>query len=150
MYVVFAIGVVALLPAGGFYGCIALNEHLRIRDAEPAFQSLTSLGCHIYSQPTGSRYCRYLVIFPEGTGLSDDNIDDLAPLNRLPANNFLDVVIETDNVTDRSVDSLASIKTIDLLVVVDSGISDTGIEDLKQRMPDTWVNSRETRLREAP
>jgi len=142
MYVMLSIGVFVLLPVVGMYGCMALNVHLRIRDAEPAFQPIMSLGCQIYSQPTVSRYCRYVVIFPEGTLLSDDNVQELAPLNRLPVENSLDIVVETENITDQAIDSIASIKTIDFLEVKDSSITDDGIQELKRKMPDTFVNSR--------
>ncbi len=143
---VFLIGMGALLliatPFALIYGRIYVNEHLRVRDAEPAFRPIEKLGCEILSQPYGGRYCRYLVTFPPGSALTDSNVTTLNSLNHLPKANTLDIVIETDKLTDDSINQRAALETIDLLDVTASAISDDGIAQLKERMPDTHVNSR--------
>lgn len=140
----FVLAILALIasPIVAFYGCVSLNEHLRVRDAESAFRPVEHLGCEIWSQPYGSRYCRYLVEFHAGSSLNDNNIEKLASLNALPESNQLDVVIATEDVTDASISALANIETIDLLDVTRSGISDEGIERLKKELSGTLVNSR--------
>ena len=132
------------LGYGALRGYSALNEHLRIRDATPAFQPIEHLRCRILSQPVGTRYCRYLVIFPAESALSDANMSELESLNLLPPKNTLDVVIETPAVSDESLAQLTSIHTFDLLDVTKSSISDEGIESLRRTMPHAQVNTRRT------
>jgi hypothetical protein len=130
------------MPIVSIYGLAFWNDHLRVRDAEPAFRPIESLGCHILSQPYGSRYCRYLVTFPPETLLSDSNAATLSSLNKLPKGNTLDVEIPSDRVTDASIPHVAAIETVDTLDVTESGISNDGIEQLKKRMPATYVLER--------
>ena len=131
----------ALFWGGGYTWC-EVNDQLRIRDAEPAFRPIESLGCTILSNPHCSRYCSYMVIFPQESLLSNNNVSTLSSLNKLPAENYLDIVIETNQLTDDAISQLIAIQTIDILEVTKSGISDAGIEHLAKELPQTQVNRR--------
>ena len=131
------------VPIGGFFGTILFIEHLRVQDADPAFKPLVPLGATVLCNPVAFyRHCHYIVIFPDGCGLSDASIDGLASLDKLPHGNYLDLFIQTRQVTDASVPRLKAICRIDGLNVVDTSISDRGIEQLKASLPNANVVQR--------
>lgn len=133
----------AALAFAAFVGTFWYQEVLRVRDARPAFEPIEqALSPAIWSNPCGSRYCRYVVEFPPESRLTDDNVAVLASLNRLPAQNTLDVVIRTPAVTDAAIPILASITTFDQLEVTHSGLTNDGLARLRTLLPKTEVNLR--------
>jgi hypothetical protein len=144
------IGIVALIsvtviaaPVGTFYSCMHLKERQRINDADPAFRPLLHLRCQVWSQPIAfHRYCRYVVEFPPDCDLSDATVAELRSLNRLPAENTLDVTIHTRTITDEALPHLKAIDTFDLLDVTGTSISDAGIQQLRKTRPDAIVPTR--------
>ena len=135
------LGIIALMVAL-LIGYFHLQERQRIADADKAFRPILHLGCRILSQPYGSRYCRYVLEFPPESQLSDENIAELESLNLLPQKNTLVVVIRTHQVTDKALPSLQAIKKFDLLVVIETAISDGGIEKLRKTFPDCDIPKR--------
>jgi len=130
-------------PFAAFFGSMALIERQRVADAERAFLPILHLEPIILSQPVAFyRHCRYVVEFPSGCKLTDDNIGQLESLNLLPERNTLDVTIHTKNVTDASVTRLSSIKTFDLIAVDDTAITDKGIEKLREALPHAIIPTR--------
>ena len=96
----------------------------------------------LLSQPFGSRYCRYVLDFPPESRLTDENADLLKSLNFLPQKNTLDVTVRTERLTDSSVPILGSLRSIDLLDVTETAISDDGIARLQSLMPSALVPAR--------
>jgi hypothetical protein len=123
----------------------ALIDRQRARDASAAFAPVEALGgaVRLHAVPF-EKYGHYVVEFPRNAKLSDENISQLVSLNTLPAKNTLDIVIQTTNVTDRAIPRLKAIETIDGLDVTQSSISDRGIEELRQALPETIVKQRGT------
>ena len=133
----------AALAFAAFVGRFWYQDVLRVRDARPAFEPIEqALSPQIWSNPTGSRHCRYVVEFPPESRLTDHNVAVLASLNRLPAENTLDVVIRTPAVTDAAIPILASITTFDQLEVTHSGLTNDGIAQLRKLLPRTEINPR--------
>ncbi|MHB1035038.1 MAG: hypothetical protein ACYC35_10185 [Pirellulales bacterium] len=138
-----ALVVVPVLALSGFYAYAWYQDSLRIADAAPAFEPLEPLKPVLLSQPFGSRYCRYLLDFPPDSPLTDDNVAVLQSLNLLPQQNTLDVTVRTKRVTDASVRALASLRSVDLLDVTETAITDDGIARLQVQMPGVSVLKRD-------
>ncbi|MFG0261466.1 MAG: hypothetical protein ACF788_03660 [Novipirellula sp. JB048] len=110
----------------------------RARHADAAFTPLTDL--RIGSLENG--FGVYYLCFGDTCLLNDDNIDRIKTINRLPLQYDLTVEIGTKAVTDRSIPVIADLKSIDYLIVGESGISDVGLQRLADRMPGTTVQQR--------
>lgn len=124
-------------------GAAVWIENRRVHDAKPALAPLIPLKCLIGSSPVPFvRNCTYKVYFEEDTELSDANIAELLSLNHLPAENNLTVHIRTKNVTDKSMPVLKSLTKLDALIVLDSGISDDGIRELREAFPGLDIPQR--------
>jgi hypothetical protein len=136
--------VVTTAPIAAFFGLMWYIERQRVEDADPAFRPLLPLEPVILSQPIAfHRHCRYIIIFPSDGKLSDTRVAELACLNELPAGNWLDLVIETREVTDRSIAHLKSIHTLTNLDVTKTSISNEGIAELRSALPDDTVIQRQ-------
>lgn len=126
----------------GIWSYCQYQEQLRVRDADSAFKPLASLAPIVLSQPCGTRYCRYVLELPAQSGLNDDNAAVLQSLNSLPTPNTLDVTISTERITDASLPVLASLRSVDLLDVTKSGVTDQGISKLQTAMPNVVIPTR--------
>jgi hypothetical protein len=136
---------VAMLVAA-FFGAEYWVERLRVRDATLAFEPLSPLNPEILSQPIAcQRYRRYIVEFSAAGRLNDENVSTLESMNELPTENSLDVVISTPEVTDASLPVLLSLRTVDILDVKRTRISDAGIEELRKGLTETTVLRRPAR-----
>lgn len=122
-----------------------LIDRQRARDASAAFAPVEALGgvVRLHTVPF-EKFGHYVVEFSPDAKLTDDNISQLVSLNTLPAKNTLDIVIQTTNVTDQAIPRLKAIETIDGLDVTKSSISDRGIDELRQALPETIVKERGT------
>lgn len=142
--VVIVVLVVVAATFVAFFGSMWYVECQRIRDADPAFRPLLSLDPLISSQPIAfQRQCRYVIEFGSNSKLSDARVGELACLNQLPVGNWLELVIETPKVTDRSVAHLKLTHTLMVLDVAKSSISNEGISDLRNALPAVTVVQRE-------
>ena len=110
----------------------------RRRHAERAFGPLKDLSPLILDNAFGV----YMVEFSPSSQLTDDNASRLLQLNELPAKYELTLTLSTMRITDASIPRLSELKSVDQLVVVDSGITDTGIADLEAALPGTYVTLR--------
>ena len=74
--------------------------------------------------------------------LSDENVSILKSVIRLPPRNELDLTIRTPAVTDASIPVLETLESVDILMVDESGISDTGMQRLREKLKDRLVSLR--------
>jgi hypothetical protein len=126
-----------------FFGTMRWIENRRVADAEKAFAPLLQLRPVILSQPFPFyRNCRYVIDFPATSTLSDGNVAILTAVNQLPPRNELDLTISTPAVTDASVPVLEALESVDFLMVDKSGISDTGMQRLREKLKDRFVSLR--------
>ena len=143
MVLVAALVAMPALTFLGLYGYGCYQDALRIQDAAPAFDPLEQLNPVLLSQPVfGSRYCRYVLDFPADSLLTDDNAGLLKSLNLLPQENTLDVTVRTERITDASVRIFASLRSVDLLDVTETAITEDGIAQLQGLMPSAMVSAR--------
>ena len=77
----------------------------------------------------------YILTFNETSQLRDANATELLTLNRLPSKYDLTLTIATPEITDASVDVLASFKTVDKLHVERSSLSRDAIRRLSRELP---------------
>lgn len=121
-----------LLLTAGYYAFVESERSGRER---LAFRDLESIRCEIYSQPMPfARHCSYTVVCSAGSRLADANAERLKSLNRLSENDVVHLVISTSKVTDDSLGLLISLKTVDVLDVRDSKISEAGKHVLEQEL----------------
>jgi hypothetical protein len=134
---------VAIAIGVAFWRAESIERH-RVADATLAFKPLEkALGCEILSSPTPfNRYCNYIVMFPPGSLLSDDNVKKLQSLTLLPKDNWLEVEISTLNITDAAIPILSELSNLKSLDVTKSAITDEGIEHLQQALAHTQVIKR--------
>tara|TARA_R110002049_G_scaffold27283_1_gene93846 strand:- start:1759 stop:2214 length:456 start_codon:yes stop_codon:yes gene_type:complete len=81
----------------------------------------------------------YILEFHDYSLLNDDNATRLLLLNEMPAKYELSLMIETEAVTDSSIDVLSQLQTVDYLYVEKSGLSSDGIMRLQSLLPDGTV-----------
>jgi hypothetical protein len=141
--------VLVMVSVGGFFGVLRYIEWQRVRDADPTFRPLEPLGVNVLCNPiAGHRYCTYIAEFTPESKLCDQNVSELASLNTLPRKNWLVLVVSTPRVTDSSLSRLREIRTIDVLDVRKSSISDDGVAELRAAFPKAKILERMPKLRE--
>lgn len=77
----------------------------------------------------------YILEFRDHSLLSDTNVGRLLLLNEMPPAYELTLLIDTDAVSDESIDTLAELTTVDYLIVGDSVLSPDGFAELSERLP---------------
>ncbi|WP_164102521.1 hypothetical protein [Candidatus Laterigemmans baculatus] len=113
---------------------VATREHDRYVDT--VFMPFAELRADFLSNGFGV----YILEFRPHSDLSDDNVDQLLLLNDLPRKYDLTVLIETEMVTDASVDTLAQLSCVDSLFVDKSGMTPEGVGKLKSLLPTNTVS----------
>ncbi|WP_164103829.1 hypothetical protein [Candidatus Laterigemmans baculatus] len=78
--------------------------------------------------------------FREHSLLSDDNVERLLLLNEMPPKYELTLMLETPGVTDKSIDTLAKLTTVDYLFVDKSGMTADGVAKLESLLPPGTVS----------
>jgi hypothetical protein len=81
----------------------------------------------------------FILEFHDHSLLSDENVERLLLLNEMPPKYELTLMLETQNVTDESIDTLAMLKTVDSLFVDKSGMTVEGVARLKLLLPANTV-----------
>ena len=81
----------------------------------------------------------FILEFHDHSLLSDNNVERLLLLNEMPPKYELTVMLETQNVTDGSIDTLAKLKTVDSLFIDKSGMTNEGVAKLKLLLPENTV-----------
>ncbi len=81
----------------------------------------------------------FILEFPDRSLLSDDNVERLLLLNDMPPKYELTVILETQRITDKSVDTLGKLKSVDSLFVDKSGLTDEGVARLRRLLPSNTV-----------
>lgn len=81
----------------------------------------------------------FILEFPNNSLLTDENVDRLLRLNGVPDKYDLTLAIETQNVTDASVETLGRLVSVDTLFVEKSAISADGIAKLESLLPEGTV-----------
>lgn len=77
----------------------------------------------------------FILEFRDHSLLSDSNVGELLLLNEMPTKYELFLLIDTDAVTDESIDTLATLTTVDYFIVGDSVLSPDGFATLGERLP---------------
>jgi hypothetical protein len=125
------------------YGVHVHNQ--RVHEANQAFDTLVPLRMGVLYNPIPfNRYCCYLIEFSRETLLSDENVHQLDSLNNLATKNEVDLIIETEQITDLALPALKRIRVLDRLDVTKTRISDEGIAELIEALPQTRVHDRPT------
>jgi hypothetical protein len=135
------------LPLGvwlAVYGYAWRQDRLRMADAKPAFEPVLPLRAELLSNPCGTRYCSYYLRFPSNSLLTDDNVEQIQSLSKLPSENDLNLIVETSSITDASLGVLMSLRTIDYLDLTKTSVSNDGLEQLSAALPDAFIQRRET------
>jgi len=88
--------------------------------------------------------------FSDNSLLADDNVERLLLLNEVPQELHLTVTINSQNVTDSSINILAQLKTVDRLVVDKSGLTEDGIRHLTSELPPGTIPPNELRNEDSP
>lgn len=109
-----------------------------------AFHGLGALRCEVYSQPIAfTTHSRHVILCGENSELGDDSTKALSSLERLTRSDTVDLIISTERVTDRSIEALSSLRTLDLLDARESGISQNGLKALAENLPHCLVLVRD-------
>jgi hypothetical protein len=134
---------VLVVPIVGIFVGGNWVERQRIADADPAFRPLIPLHCEINDSPGPfGRYCLYVVQFTPKSKLTYGNVSTLESLNLLPPKNTLCVYMTTPEIDDSALTVLKSLRTVDSLDVTGTRISDDGIQQLKEALPECDVVTR--------
>ena len=111
----------------------AMNERNRVEDE--VFMPFAELQADFLHNGFGV----FILEFRDHSLLSDSNIGKLLLLNEMPPEYELTLLIDTDAVTDASIDILASLTTVDYFIVGDSVLSPDGFATLNDRLPPRTV-----------
>jgi hypothetical protein len=90
----------------------------------------------------------FILEFHDHSLLSDENVERLLLLNDMPPKYELTVMLETQNITDESIETLGKLKSVDSLFVDKSGMTDEGVARLELLLPEntiahyTWEKDR--------
>lgn len=124
----------------GVAGLATLSRVLqeRERDAATVFQSFEELGADLLHNGFGV----YVLRIRSDSRLSDNNVNRLLLLNDLPQDYDLTVLIETESVTDASIDTLARLTSVDSLILDKSGLTADGVDSLRSRLPAVSVSGQ--------
>ena len=82
----------------------------------------------------------FILEFHNHSLLSDENVERLLLLNEMPPKYELTLMLETQKVTDKSLDTLAKLTTVDSLFVDKSGMTDDGVAKLESLLPPNTVS----------
>ena len=116
------------------------QAQVRERNIESAIEPLVDLKLgHLHNG-----FGVHSVEFGTWSELKDDNIARLSTLDHFPLEFELTLIISTKEVTDESIDLLAELTRVDSLHVGDSGLTNSGIKDLRAKFPNSvYAGNRE-------
>ncbi|EKK00914.1 hypothetical protein RBSH_03768 [Rhodopirellula baltica SH28] len=120
----FAVWLAALYPF-----LAAMQERNRVQDE--VFMPFADLQADFLHNGFGV----FILEFHKHSLLSDTNANELLLLNQMPPKYELTLVIDTNAITDASIDTFANLTTVDYLIVGDTVLSAEGFANLEQQLP---------------